>query len=289
MPSHIYWRVGRYSDAAKANIRAAAVDESYIAALNAQGFYPAVYFPHNLHFLWAAYVIEGRSQDAIETARKAAESVPDELITDFPVAEIYKTIPLLSLASFGKWQEILAVPQPPIDWVLSNAIWHYAQALANVRLGHLEAARTDYARLIELKNDSSITVLDALDYPASRLMQIADHLIAGELLMAQGRQLQAITAFEHAVAIQDSLPYMEPPYWYYPTRHTLGKALLESGDFAQAEKIYRENLKNYPKNGWGLHGLMQSLNAQGKPSDEVKEAFEQSWRHADFVLPASQF
>ncbi|MDR4516192.1 MAG: hypothetical protein MRK00_02200 [Nitrosomonas sp.] len=289
MPSHTYWRVGRYSDAAKANMKAAAVDEAYIAACNAGGFYPAAYYPHNLHFLWAAYSMEGRSRDAFETAHKVAESISEELVDEFPVVEFYKTIPLLSLTGFGKWHEILAEPQPPAHRVLSTAIWHYARALANIRLGRIDAARTEHARLIELKTNASITALDAMDYPASRLLQIADFLVAGEQFMAQGKQLQAISAFEHAVAIQDGLPYMEPPYWYYSTRHTLGKALLTSGDFARAEAVYQENLKNYPKNGWGLYGLMQSLNAQGKSSDEVMKAFENAWRHADVALTASQF
>ncbi|MCB1984470.1 MAG: hypothetical protein H6936_03280 [Burkholderiales bacterium] len=289
MPSHTYWRIGRYSDAAKANMKAVAVDEAYIAACNAKGFYPAAYYPHNLHFLWAAYSMEGRSQDAIETARKVAESISEELVTEFPVVEFYKTIPLLSLTGFGKWQEILAEPQPPVHRVFTNAIRHYARAMAHIRLGHLDAAHEEYTELIKLKADARITALDELDYPASSILHIADQLITGEVLMTQGKLAQAITALEKAVAIQDGLPYMEPPYWYYPTRQALGKALLDSGDFARAEMIYRENLKNYPKNGWGLFGLMQSLEAQGKSSDEIKKAFERAWRHADVVLQASRF
>ena len=80
MPSHIYWRVGRYADASAANVLAAAVDEAYIAACNAQGFYPAAYYPHNIHFLWAASTMEGRSAIAIESARKVAANVQLEMI-----------------------------------------------------------------------------------------------------------------------------------------------------------------------------------------------------------------
>ena len=61
MPSHIYFRVGRYQDSALANIRAAEVDEAYIAQCNAQGFYPALYYPHNIHFLWASATMQGQS------------------------------------------------------------------------------------------------------------------------------------------------------------------------------------------------------------------------------------
>ena len=72
MPAHLYWRVGRYHDAAEANVRAAAVDEAYIAQCNAQGFYPALYYPHNIHFLWAAASMEGRTQMLRNTRLRAA-------------------------------------------------------------------------------------------------------------------------------------------------------------------------------------------------------------------------
>ena len=75
MPSHIFYRVGRYNDAAKANQRAADVDEAYIAACNAQGFYPALYYPHNIHFLWAASTMQGQSALSIESARRVVANV----------------------------------------------------------------------------------------------------------------------------------------------------------------------------------------------------------------------
>jgi len=289
MPSHIFWRVGRYNDAAISNIRAVAVDESYIAACNAQGFYPAAYYPHNLHFLWAAYSMEGRSLDAMSMAREVADSVSGAMIAEFPVVEFYKTIPILSLSDFGKWQAILDEPLPPEDWVFSNAIWRYARALALIRLENSDAARLEYAALRSAMSDERIQALDTLGYPASTVLQIADKLISGELFMTEDQKKKAVAAFEEAVEIQDGLPYMEPPYWHYPTRHTLGKALMESGDFKRAELVYRVNLKNYPKNGWGLFGLMKSLEAQGSPFEEEHEAFRQAWQRADVTLTASRF
>lgn len=289
MPSHIFWRVGRYNDAAIANSRAVAVDESYIAACNAQGFYPAAYYPHNLHFLWAAYSMEGRSRDALSMARRVADSVSDAMVAEFPVVEFYKTIPILSLSDFGKWQAILDEPLPPEDWVFSNAIWRYARALALIRLNDSDAARLEYAVLHSIGSDERMQALDAPGYPANAILQIADKLISGELLMAEGQKKQAVAAFEEAVAIQDDLPYTEPPYWHYPTRHTLGKALMKTGEFARAESVYRVNLKNYPKNGWGLFGLMKSLEAQGLPFAEEREAFQQAWQRADVILEASRF
>lgn len=289
MPSHTYWRVGRYHDAAMANARAVAVDEAYIAACNAQGFYPAAYLPHNLHFLWAAYSMEGRSQAASDTARRVADSVPGAMVAEFPIIEFYKTVPMLTLTDFGRWQAILDEPLPPQSRVYSNAIWRYARALAHVRQNDIIAAQAEHQQLRAALTDERIKALDAMDYPASQILEIAEKLIAGELFMRQGRNDQAITAFEAAVAIQDALPYMEPPYWHYPVRHTLGKALMAAGDFAAAETVYRDNLNNYPRNGWGLFGLMQSLKAQEKPSAEIETAFQQAWQRADVSLTSSRF
>jgi tetratricopeptide (TPR) repeat protein len=100
----------------------------------------------------------------------------------------------------------------------------------------------------------------------------------------------AIAYFERAVAIQDALPYMEPPFWYYPTRQSLGVAHLQAGRFEAAEQVYRRDLEDYPRNGWSMYGLLQSLEAQGKADDaaRVREQFETVWQLADVVLDASR-
>src|SRR5690606_4609462 len=122
MPAHTYWRVGRYHDAAEANVRAAAVDEQYIAQCNAQGFYPALYYPHNIHFLWAASSMEGRSAVAIDAARRVAANVRIEQMREFPTVEFFRTIPLLALTQFGRWDEILAEPMPDASLRYATAI-----------------------------------------------------------------------------------------------------------------------------------------------------------------------
>ena len=72
MPAHIYMRVGQYEDATIANEHAVKADRSYIQQCRAQGFYPGVYYPHNIHFLWWAQLFEGKSKDALRTANQAA-------------------------------------------------------------------------------------------------------------------------------------------------------------------------------------------------------------------------
>jgi len=289
MPSHIYWRVGRYADASEANVKAAGVDEAYIAACNAQGFYPALYYPHNIHFLWAASSMEGRSAVANEAARKVSANVSLEMIEEFPGVEFFNTIPLLALTRFGRWDDVLAEPQPPVNLNYSNAIWHYARATAYANKGDLEAAHAEHAKLVPLRNATNVTFLDSINYPATMLLTIADALVQGEIAMAEERYDEAIARFTLAVETEADLPYTEPPFWYYPTRHTLGKALLTAGDAAGAEDVYRADLEQYPRNGWALYGLIQSLETQDKDASEIQESFDRIWAQADVTLTASRF
>jgi tetratricopeptide (TPR) repeat protein len=288
MPSHIYWRVGRYADASAANVMAAAVDEAYIAACNAQGFYPAAYYPHNIHFLWAASSMEGRSAVAIEAGRKVADNVHYEMIEAYPGVEFFKTIPMQSLVQFARWDEVLAEPQPPENLEYSNGIWHYARAVAYARTGNMDAARAEQSMLGPLREASDVLFMDTINYPASMLLEIADSLALGEIAMADKDFGAAISHFENAVAVQDELPYTEPPFWYYPTRHSLGQALLADGNAAGAEAVYRRDLEIYRRNGWSMYGLIQALTAQNKDASEVQERFDTVWSQADVTLSASR-
>jgi len=290
MPAHIYWRVGRYHDASKANIEAARVDEVYIAQCNAQGFYPALYYPHNIHFLWAASTMEGRAQLSIDSAIKVAKNVNIEQVKQFPTIEFFRTIPLLSYVRFGKWDEIMAAPEPPAEFSYSQAIRHYARGVALAARGDLKGARTEQAAIEPIKSTVSIIFLDKRDYPASLLLDIANALLLGEIKLAEQDYAGAVVDFENAVAFQDLLPYTEPPFWYYPTRQSLGYALLKGGHAAEAEAVYRKDLTDYPRNGWSLFGLSQALDAQGKTTEAatVYGEFETVWQMSEIKLTGSR-
>ena len=290
MPSHIFWRVGRYEDAAQANIQAAKVDENYIAQCNAQGFYPAMYYPHNIHFLWASAGMSGQSALTLQTAEKLAANVRIEQIEEFPTIEFFKTIPLLSMVQFAKWQEILSLDRPPTDRDYSRGIWHYARGVALARAGKSQDAAAEEAALAAMKDTVQIRFLDTSDYPASVLLNIADHLLLGEIAQAEGKASDAISHFEAAVSLQDTLPYTEPPFWYYPTRQSLGEALMKAGRHAEAEAVYRRDLEEYPHNGWSMAGLAGALEAQGETHEakHLREHFEHVWMHADIEIETSR-
>ena len=289
MPAHIYWRVGRYHDASEANIKAAQVDEEYIAQCNAQGFYPALYYPHNIHFLWAASTMEGRSRLSIESALKVAKYVGPEQIKQFPVVEFFHTVPLLSYVRFGKWKEILSYSAPEQDFKYSTGIYHYARGIAFSSLGKNEEALKELSYIKPLIDTPEIKNLVKSGQPSAKLLEIADNLLLGQIEFKNGNYEASIISLKKAVSLQDDLPYTEPPFWYYPTRQSLGRVLIEAGKFTEAEAVFRKDLEDYPRNGWSMFGLYKVLEIQGKTKEakKYKDQFDVIWQLSDIKLESS--
>ena len=289
MPAHIYWRVGRYHDASEANIEAARVDEEYIAQCNAQGFYPALYYPHNIHFLWAASTMEGRSQLSIDSAFKVAEYVGPEQIKQFPVVEFFHTVPLLSYVRFGKWEEILSYEVPSPEFKYSLGIYHYARGIALSSLGRNDEALEQLNLIKPLINTQEIKTLVKAGQPSAKLLKIAENLLLGQIEYKKKNFDSSISYYKRAVALQDQLPYTEPPFWYYPTRQSLGRVLTEAGKYEEAEAVFRKDLEDYPRNGWSLFGLFKVLEILGKTEEakHYKDKFEVIWQLSDIKLQSS--
>ena len=288
MPSHIYFRVGRYQDAALANIRAADIDEAYIAECNAQGFYPALYYPHNIHFLWASATMQGQSELSLKSARRVVENVRIEQVEQFPTIQFFRTVPMLSLVRFARWEEILSEPEPHAPFAFARAIWHYGRGVAYASMENKESALNELAAIERLEPEVDEIFMGNV-YPAKSLIGIAKSLLRGEISFRSGAMAAAVTSFEEAVAMQDALPYTEPPFWYYPTRQSLGAALLADGRAAEAQLVFEADLEQYPMTGWSLYGLTEALNAQGltASAEAARQRFETVWQFSDVTLSSS--
>lgn len=287
MPSHIYLRLGLYHQATLANERAAEADESYIAQCREQGFYPALYYPHNVHFLWYTNAMEGRSEPSIEAARAIGGHVDGH---DLIEAQRLRPLETMALVRFGRWDEVLRQPRPPAERLFESAAAHHARGLALVARGRLDEAAEELAALGRIVEDDERESFDSPYFPGEALVAIARHDLTGHLALARGEHDRGIAELRQAVAIEDGLPYMEPPFAYLPMRHGLGAALLAAGRPAEAEAVYREDLERHPHNGWSLTGLEASLRAQGKEAlaDEVERQKERAWVRADSGLASSR-
>ena len=296
MPAHIYARVGRWHDAVIANQRAIEADDAYLAICrgNTQGVYPLGYVPHNHHFLWFASSMEGGSAVAREAARTTAERTDlQDLMRQegFAGLQHYWLTPWFERVRFGRWDEIASTPNPAPDLPYITAIWHYAQAMADVRRQRLDDAQLHLDALRPLAADPMMERLTVWDrYPLAYAARIAERTVTAELAAARGQHDAAIAALAEAVVIEDGIPYDEPPGWHAPVRHTLGAMLLDAGRPADAERVYRDELARNPGNGWSLFGLAQSLRAQGKDAEAsaAQAEFTAAWRNADVDLVASR-
>jgi tetratricopeptide (TPR) repeat protein len=291
MPSHIYVRVGRYSDATEANLRAIEADEDYITQCRVQGIYPAAYYPHNVHFLTASLAMEGRSAEMIAAAKKVGQHHGDDIMHQpgFGFPHLLRSIPLFTDVRFGRWDQVLAAPRPEHS-AFQSAVWHYARGLAYIAQGKLAEAGRE---LVELRRRAAAPELQELKiFDLNSLAAIAligVDVLEGELLAARKRYPQAIAALRRAVAREDALLYSEPPDWPIPPRHNLGAVLLAAGEARAAEQVFRQDLTRHRNNGWALLGLAQSLEAQGKDSSATRDAFRQAWAKADIQIPAARF
>jgi tetratricopeptide (TPR) repeat protein len=288
MPAHIDIRLGRYEAAVKQNSDAIVASEKRVERTGAGGFY-AMYRAHNYHFLVYAAQFDGRYELALDTARELVRQMPTEVVDAFPeFVEGFLPTPLHVLVRFGKWNEILAEPEPPANrpgWI---AFWRYARGLAQSALGNIPAAEAEQRAFeaavaavpenYSIGNNATTTVLD-----------IGRSMLAGELEYRRGNHAAAFEHLRAAVAKDEALRYDEPWGWFQPAAHALGALLLEQGRAEEAEAVYRRDLELHPDNGWALHGLEECQRRLGRTAeaDATRKRFEQSWKRADVAIEAS--
>lgn len=293
MPSHIYVRVGRYEDGTQANIKAVAADEDYITQCRIQGIYPAVYYPHNVHFLTATLAMEGRSKEMLEAAKKVGAHHSPEMMNmpGFGFPHLMETIPIFGMVRFGKWDDILALPKPD-DTGFILAIWHYGRGLAFSHQGDIASADTELASLRIAAGKPALKELTIFDVNnLASIAAIAVDVLDGEIAARQKNYKRAVASLKRAVDREDALLYSEPPDWPNPPRHNLGAVLLEAGKPTEAEQVFRKDLDRHRNNGWGLLGLAKSLEAQGKKgeAEQVRARLQKAWSKADVEIASARF
>jgi tetratricopeptide (TPR) repeat protein len=292
MPAHIYQRTGDYARAALANERGAAADRAYLAAGAPQhGMYGMMYYSHNLHFLAASSMMEGRLAAAREAAAKLDAYVRPGLAM-MPFVESFLVWPTFVELRFARWNEILQLPAPDAKLVMSSYFWHFARGRAFAATKHLDQARAERAAMEGLRKDVPAGPAFGMLYnDATLLLDIAANSLDARIAFAAGDHAAAIASWQKAVTLEDGMNYDEPEEWYYPARESLGAALLLDGRAAEAETVFREDLNRHQRNPRSLFGLWQSLAVQNKPSDAdwVHRQFLAAWKRADVKMSLADF
>jgi tetratricopeptide (TPR) repeat protein len=285
MPAHIYIRVGRYGDAAASNVHAIHTDETFIEGQKPVTVYSLAYYPHNIHFLAFVSTLAGRSAQAIEAARTLKSKVNLDVARQVFMLQEMVPYYVLTLTTFGRWDELLAEPLPPSDIRMPLALAYYARGVAHAAKGRFAEAR------MALDTVRAIDQVTAAGADQKTAVSVAVHALMGEIATRSGSADEGIAHFREALKIEEAGLYFEPPRWYYPIRHSLGAALLKAGRSAEAEAVYREDLKRFPENGWSLFGLAAALKAQRKSAEAaaVEQRFAKAWAGSDVRLTASRF
>ncbi len=293
MPSHIYIRTGDYHKGTLSNIRAIAVDSSYVSACNAQGAYPLSYFPHNYHFMAATATLEGNSKWAIEAADKVAAHSNILLMKEpgWGTIQHYYTIPYYVYVKFGKWKEILEMKNEDPTLKYPEAVRNYARGMAFLGIKDIASAKIELASLENYANDESLKEITIWDINSvDVLLQIAKRVLKAEILANESNYDESIALLREAATIEDGLNYNEPPDWFFSVRHHLGAVQIEAEKYKDAIDTFEEDLQRLPKNGWALHGIKLAytkLNETGKTS-EIDERLKTIWATADVEITTSR-
>jgi tetratricopeptide (TPR) repeat protein len=291
MPSHIYIRTGHYHKGVLTNENATAVDSTYVAQCKASGFYPMLLYPHNIHFMAACAFLEGNSKKALEASWMVSRKADKKYLHELATVQHYYIIPYYVMVHTAKWDDIMKLPVPGESLKYPRAIWHYARGMAFAAKNDLENAARELAAIQKYTEDESLKSFRIWDVnSAHEIISIAALVLEAEIALFKKQFDQSVALLQKAVSIEDGLMYQEPPDWFFSVRHSLGHVLVQAGRFAEAEKVYYDDMKTYPENGWALIGLYNSLKGQGKTTeaDQVKKRFDKSWQWSDIKINSSR-
>lgn len=293
MPSHTYIRTGLYHKGTLANLNAVKIDSVYTVACHAQGVYPLAYFPHNFHFIAACATLCGESKMAMNGALKTSAHAHKKLMKDpnWATLQHYFCIPMFTRVKLGLWKEIDGTPEPERILVYPRVIWHYSKAMSALAGNHADAAEKHLKSMRSLMKDSALEGLTIWGINSILdICKIAEHVVAGEIALAEKDHSDALKWLSEAVKLEDALNYDEPPDWFFSVRHNLGAALVSAGKFDEAVNVYLTDLQNYAENGWALRGLMNAYKGKVdmKNYRDMERRFKKAWQYADIQISASR-
>ena len=279
MPAHIYYRLGRFGDSIRANVAAARADEAYLKTVGDDGLYRYGYYPHNVHFIVTSAQMAGDMGTAIREAQKLSAVLKPEIAAQIAWTQPIHAAPYLAYAQFAGPDAILDLPaaDPRLPYV--SAMRHYARAVALARMGDRSGAERELAALDAIRTGTDFSAMIEQGVPAPDLLRLAHLTGRGKIAFAQKRYDDAARLYREAAVVEDAIPYMEPPFWYYPVRQSLGAALYRDGKHDEARDAFRAALAQYPGNAWALYGLTLTERKLGHKLEAAaaEQAFRRAW------------
>ena len=264
MPAHIYYRLGRWKDSMRVNIDAARADEAYIKASGDRGLVRYGYYPHNVHFLVTSAQMAGDMKTAIVEARRLSQILDPETSAQIAWIQAINAAPYFAASQFAAPGQVLAMKEPDKRLPYVAAMRHYARATAYANLHNRLSFDREVAAMAKIRGSDGLKPMIDQGVPATDLILLAETVARARFASATGRSNEAIKLYRDAIEVEARIPYMEPPFWYYPVHQSLGAALYRAGKYQEAQEAFTAALARYPNNGWALYGLAASERALGR-------------------------
>lgn len=279
MPAHIYYRLGRWQDSIRSNIAAARADEAWIRQTGDRGLVRYGYYPHNVHFIVASAQMAGDLRTAMREAQRLGTILDAETSARIAWIQAINAAPFFAAAQFGTPRTILAMAEPDPRLPYVAGMRHYARAVAHARQGDRTGFAREIAALDRVKGSAELQPMIDQGVPARDLLSLAQAVARARLAAASGRLGEAVRLFEEAAAAESRIPYMEPPYWYFPVQQSLGAALFRAGRYEDARKAFEAALAQSPNNGWALYGLAATEERLGRRAhaEAARRALRRAW------------
>jgi tetratricopeptide (TPR) repeat protein len=279
MPAHIYYRVGRWKDSIRVNVDAARADEAYLKASGDKGLYRYGYYPHNVHFIVTSAQMSGDMRTAIREARRLGTILDPATSAKIAWIQAINAAPYFAAAQFETPARILAMPKADARMPYIVGMRHYARATAYALQRNRAGFDREIGQLARLREHDDFKAMIDQGVPAPQLLQLAETVARGRFAMFGGRYDDAVRLYGDAAAQEAKIPYMEPPFWYYPVRQSLGAALYKAGKYAEAREAFTKALEQSPNNGWVLYGLAATNRETGlkAEAEAADAALKRAW------------
>lgn len=295
MPSHIYIRAGYYEKGVEVNETAVKDYYNYLSKYPVTANNSFLYLMHNLHMKAACANMDGQYAKAFKFSNETRNSI-DSIYLDaggyFGMYTQYLYMsPLFTQIRFGRWDDLLKEPAIPQKRVYANIMLHYGKGLAYARKHQFDKATIELERMRDSVNSPLLQDHPVAFNPGTAAVQVAEKILQGVIAEEKNQLTPAVAFLKEAADKEDLMLYNEPKDWLLPARHYLGHTLLKAKQYAEAEKVYREDLRVNPNNGWSLTSLAETLMKQNKKKEAmiVQQRAGKALKRSDVKIISSAF
>jgi tetratricopeptide (TPR) repeat protein len=250
MPSHIFTRLGLWSDSIQSN-------EAARQAAHEQGDIGEEL--HAMDYLTYAYLQLGREADA-ERVVGQLHGMGSLASRDFKVSYAATAMPVRLAIERGRWSDAAAIEALPGSPAHVAAIADWARAVGHARSGQPDAALQDAAQIDVCEQQAAA---QGSAYWAAQVAVLSKEARAW-ILNSNGHSEEAVALMRTAADAEDALEKLPvTPGPIIPAREQLGELLLELHKPKEALVALTQSLEDAPKRRTALAAAARAAQQAG--------------------------